>query len=82
MRIKTGRRLPEWIGADEEDYVRRAAAFAGDVGALAAVRGGLRDRMTASPLIDAERFARRLEEAFRSMWRIWCAERQDRESAA
>lgn len=74
--------MPEWIGADEEDYVRRAAAFAGDIGALAAVRGGLRDRMTASPLIDAERFARRLEEAFRSMWRIWCAGRQDRESAA
>jgi predicted O-linked N-acetylglucosamine transferase (SPINDLY family) len=29
--------------------------------------------MLASPLFDAPRFARHLEEAIRGMWRVWCA---------
>lgn len=64
--------LPEWIAVDEEDYVAKAAAFAGDLAALAALRAGLRQRLLKSPLCDAPRFARNLEEAFRGMWRIWC----------
>ncbi len=67
--------LPQWIASDEDDYVAKAAAFAGDLPALAALRAGLRDQLLASPLCDAPRFARNLEEAFRGMWRSWC-ERQ------
>jgi protein O-GlcNAc transferase len=32
----------------------------------------MRDRMAASPLMDAERFTRNLEKAYRAMWVTWC----------
>jgi len=64
--------LPDWIAADTADYVRKAAAFAADLAALATLRQNLRHRLLASPLCDAPRFARNLEAAFRSMWRKWC----------
>ncbi len=67
--------LPQWIAADEDDYVAKAASFAADLPALASLRAGLREQLLASPLCDAPRFARNLEEALRGMWRIWC-ERQ------
>ena len=66
--------LPEWIATDTDDYVAKAAAFAGDVAALAGLRAGLRERLLASPLCDAPRFARNLEDAFRGMWKKWCAQ--------
>lgn len=65
--------MTEWIAADKHEYVAKAVAFAGDLPALAAVRNGLRERLLASPICDAPRFARNLEAAFRGMWREWCA---------
>ena len=65
--------LPDWIADDEADYPVLGARLAADITALAALRAGLRQRMLASPLFDAPRFARNLEEAMRGMWRIWCA---------
>jgi predicted O-linked N-acetylglucosamine transferase (SPINDLY family) len=65
--------LPEWIATDEADYAVRGTRLASDLGALAALREGLRPRMLASPLFDAPRFARNLEGAFRGMWATWCA---------
>jgi predicted O-linked N-acetylglucosamine transferase (SPINDLY family) len=64
--------MAEWIAVDTDDYVAKAAAFAHDLPALAALRGGLRGRLLASPVCDAPRFARNLEDAFRGMWRQWC----------
>jgi protein O-GlcNAc transferase len=64
--------LPEWIAENEDDYVAKAAAFASDPEQLAVLRAGLRDQVLASPLFDAPRFARNLEEALRGMWRKWC----------
>jgi len=66
-------RLEDWIAADAGDYVAKARAFAADLPALAALRRSLRSRLEASPLMDAPRFARHLEDAFRGMWRLWCA---------
>lgn len=73
--------MPEWIATDQEDYIARAVAFAGDLAALAAVRAGLRARLLASPICDAPRFARNLEEAFRGMWRKWCEQQDSPKSA-
>lgn len=60
--------LADWVACDEEDYVRRAVAFAADHHALSRLRQALRDRVVASPLFDAPRFARDLAEALRGMW--------------
>ena len=70
--ILTNVGLPDWIAADQDDYLGKALAFAADLTALAELRGRLRAQFHASPLCDAPRFARNLEEALRKMWRAWC----------
>jgi predicted O-linked N-acetylglucosamine transferase (SPINDLY family) len=64
--------LPEWIAEDADDYVARAVSYAGDLQRLAALRGGLRQQVLASPIFDATRFAQNLEVALRGMWQAWC----------
>jgi len=65
--------LTDWIASSPEDYVRRAVRFAGERKLLAELRGSMRNRMAASPLMDEVRFVRDLELAYREMWRKWCA---------
>ena len=65
--------LPNLVADTAEDYVRLAADLAGDVPLLSHLRGTLRQRMEQSPLMDAPRFARDIEAAYRAMWRQWCA---------
>ncbi|WP_240324541.1 tetratricopeptide repeat protein [Trinickia diaoshuihuensis] len=69
--------LGDWIARDDEDYVAKAVAFAGDREALAALRGGLRERMSASSLCRPDRFARTLEAQFAQMWREHGAQSQN-----
>ena len=65
--------LPELVAHSEEDYVRIAANLASDLPRLATLRSTIRDRMENSVLMDAPRFARNVEAAYRSMWQTWCA---------
>ena len=65
--------LGELAASSEEDYVRIAVELAGNLARLADLRATLRPRMQASPLMDAPRFARNVEAAYRSMWERWCA---------
>ena len=65
--------LAELAASSAEDYVRIAAELAGDLPRLAELRATLRPRMQASPLMDARRFARNVEAAYRAMWAHWCA---------
>ena len=60
--------LPDWIAADDDDYVVKAVRFASNLDQLTALRGTLRGQVLASPLFDAPRFARHFEEAMRDMW--------------
>jgi protein O-GlcNAc transferase len=55
-----------------EQFVQIAADLANDLPRLAELRRTLRQRMEASPLADAPRFARSIEAAYRQMWRQWC----------
>jgi protein O-GlcNAc transferase len=66
--------LPELIARTPQEYVRIAAGLANDLPRLAELRRTLRPRMEASPLMDAPRFARNIEAAYRQMWRTWCAQ--------
>jgi len=63
--------LPELAAQSEEDYVRIAAELASDLPRLAQLRSTLRHRMENSILMDAARFAKDVEAAYRSMWKRW-----------
>jgi predicted O-linked N-acetylglucosamine transferase (SPINDLY family) len=65
--------LPELATSDEHAYVDLAVALAGDLDRLEALRSGLRQRFTASPMMDGARYVRHLEAAFRDAWKRWCA---------
>jgi protein O-GlcNAc transferase len=65
--------LPELIAEHPDKFVQIATDLEYDPPRLAHVRSTLRQRMQASPLMDAPRFARNLEAAYRQMWREWCA---------
>ena len=60
--------LGELATPSPAEFVRIATTLAGDPGRLAALRGGLRGRMEKSPLMNAARFTRNLEQAYREMW--------------
>jgi predicted O-linked N-acetylglucosamine transferase (SPINDLY family) len=60
--------LPDWIAQSEDDYVAKATQFAADASQLQALRSGLRAQVVASPLCDAPRFAKHLEDALHGMW--------------
>ena len=68
--------LKELAAETPEQYVALAAELAGDLPRLQELRGTLRQRMLRSPLMDASRFARHMEQAYRQMWRRWCQVRQ------
>jgi predicted O-linked N-acetylglucosamine transferase (SPINDLY family) len=61
--------LEDWVATSVADYVDKAVALAGDLPKLAALRAGLREQVSASPLFDAKRFARNFEAALWGMWR-------------
>jgi predicted O-linked N-acetylglucosamine transferase (SPINDLY family) len=65
--------LSELIADSPETYVRLATDLASDRARLSDLRSTLRQRMQQSPLMDAPRFARNVEAAYRQMWRTWCA---------
>jgi len=65
--------LPELVATSEEEYVDLVVELAGDLRGLAELRAMLRERMKASVLMDAPRYARQIEQAYRQMWERWCA---------
>jgi predicted O-linked N-acetylglucosamine transferase (SPINDLY family) len=64
--------LPEFAAANEVEYLEIAAKWAMDLDRLEELRSSLRARIQASPLMDARRFARNIEAAYRRLWRQWC----------
>jgi protein O-GlcNAc transferase len=64
--------LSELIADSIDRYTEIAVSLANDLPRLTAMRGGLRQRMTDSPLLDFAGFTRNLEAAYRKMWAQWC----------
>jgi protein O-GlcNAc transferase len=64
--------LAELVAQNAEQYVRIAVELARDRPRLSNLRATLRERMRNSPLMDAPRFARDIEAAYRRMWHDWC----------
>ena len=55
-----------------DEFVEIAVSLARDLPRLSELRRTLRERMQQSPLMDAPKFARNIEAAYRQMWRAWC----------
>ena len=70
---RVGVSLLESVGAgtlvarSDQEYVDKAVALALDPQRIVAWRNSLRSRILASPLADSARFARDLEDAYRSL---------------
>ena len=60
------------IAQNEREYAEKATTLARDLPGLANLRSSLRPRLAASPLMDAPRFARNVEQAYRQMWKRYC----------
>ena len=58
--------LDEWVARDADDFVRIATRLAMDRAALSQWRDSLRDRLRASPLLDAKAYAQQLHAALRA----------------
>jgi predicted O-linked N-acetylglucosamine transferase (SPINDLY family) len=70
--------LAEMITQSPEEYITISINLANDPSRLRDQRQTLRPRMEAFPLMNAPRFARDVESAFRQMWQTWCAAKNSR----
>jgi protein O-GlcNAc transferase len=64
--------LLELAAESDQAFVAIAAALGQDLVRLAALRKELRTRLERSTLMDASRFARHVEHAYRHAWRVHC----------
>jgi protein O-GlcNAc transferase len=68
--------LSDLVADSDAAFVAIAAALAADVDRLRALRASLRETMQRSALMDAPRFARGIEQAYRGAWRAHCGTAQ------
>jgi protein O-GlcNAc transferase len=65
--------LQSWVAREPDELVQIASRFARDPSSVSELRRELRPRLRSSPLMDADRFTRDLERAYREAWRRFCA---------
>ena len=65
--------LEEFIAETADAYLEIAARLAADKARMAELKASIRGRMAASDLCDTEAMARAVEDAYRTIWRNWCA---------
>jgi protein O-GlcNAc transferase len=68
--------LNSFVANGPEDFVAKGLHWAQNLEALADLRTTLRERFQTSPLGQPEAFAQNLDQAFREIWRKWCADRE------
>ena len=64
--------LDELIARSPDDYVSNAVSLAMNPERISELRNTLRDRLESSVICDSDGFARKIEQAFRQIWRDWC----------
>jgi predicted O-linked N-acetylglucosamine transferase (SPINDLY family) len=70
--------LDDLVTASEAEYVEKALALGRNRALLAEMCATMRARLAASVLCDTAGFTRRLESAYRDIWRRWCiAQKRD-----
>lgn len=65
--------LSELVADSAADYIRIALELTKNPQKLKTLRIGMRERMKASPLLNAGCFAQDLEKLYRTAWQQWCA---------
>lgn len=70
--------LSDYVARTPEEYLKTAIFLAGTVTKMPASRRHLREALKRSPLMDEAGFVRDLEDAYRTMWRAWCAKQTGR----
>lgn len=66
--------FPDWVAQSAEEFVSTGKGLASDIHRLAQIRGTLRQRVSASPLCDQERYVRGVEEKLTEAWVDYCGE--------
>jgi predicted O-linked N-acetylglucosamine transferase (SPINDLY family) len=67
LSILSNLNLPQLIAANDAEFIAIATELAADSSRRSLLRSTLRARMLRSPIMDAPRFARNIESAYRSM---------------
>jgi predicted O-linked N-acetylglucosamine transferase (SPINDLY family) len=65
--------LDSLIAGSESEYIEKALVLAAQPELAAEMRTGMRARLARSTLCDCTGFTRKLEHAYRDIWRRWCA---------
>jgi len=71
--LLTAAGLPELIAPTPDRYVEIAVELAQNVGRLSVLRSTLRETLRMSPICEVVGHTRSLEQAYREVWRRWCA---------
>jgi len=64
--------MDDWVAFSEQEFVEKAVAKARDIGGLAQLRSGLRQKIAESPLTDGPAFVAALEREFDKMVESVC----------
>jgi len=67
--------LEFFVASTPQQYVSKAVVLAGQTESLSKIRASLRARMAASTLCNHIGFARKVEQAYRTMWHQYCETR-------
>ena len=70
--------MHQLIAGTADEYLKLALGLAGDLESLRRLRLSLRQRMLASPLLDAPAYVRALEAGYQQIWRQWCSQQGER----
>jgi len=66
--------LPQLAAQSPAQFVAITRALAQDLPTVAKLRATLRARLSHTPLMDAQRLTRAIEQHLREVWREWCAQ--------